>query len=78
LQKPRHPLPEVGARKRNIPPNVIANAINNNKIDYPKKTNQYSAIANLAHLLLRHTSPFPHAKAKEPNSLASFKLMGLI
>jgi len=50
-----------------IPPNVIANAINTNKTYFSKKIYQYTATANLAHLLLRITKSNPRVKAKEPN-----------
>jgi len=52
--------------------NVIANANVINEIDTALTSPLYSAIAYLAHLLLRETQPNTHAKAKEPNSLAPF------
>jgi len=61
-------LRKLRQHKQNIPPAVIANAINVNEIDYSRTTPQYAATAYLAHLLLRDTKPNAHAKAKEPNA----------
>jgi hypothetical protein len=51
---------------------VIANAIASRQINCTETTTLYTAIAYLAHLLLRETHPCTHAKAKKPNSLAPF------
>ena len=50
---------------------VIANTQSVN-IQFTMTILRYTAIADLAHLLLRDTQPNAHAKAKEPNPLALF------
>jgi hypothetical protein len=53
---------------------VIQNDLLNNWLVHFNTTTLCNATAYLAHLLLRDTRPSTHAKAKEPNALATDKL----
>jgi hypothetical protein len=44
-------------------------------IDSSLTASDYTATADLAHLLLRDTKPNPHAKAKEPNAFTQFHFL---
>jgi len=49
---------------------LMANKQRNNELVSALTSPLYSATVYLAHLLLRDTKPFTHAKAKEPNAIA--------
>ena len=52
MQKPRHPLPEVGAHKRNIPPNVVANFNKRSNTDKVKKIDDSDIMGKLEKILI--------------------------